>query len=283
MKLALSAITFHARLFAQEMAQWEVPAEAATLGFDAVELLDLLAVPLPAGRWTAQARQLWHALHQALPGLPHNPLPRRPKRYDPAIAAPLRAAADAAGVRIIGWTMDTDLTARGAALVAQRDYWRRGLATARVMGAEVVRVTTGGQPGRASDLPAARENLAALVELAAGLPVAVENHGGLSSDPDLLVALLEGIPGAGCCLDFGNFPAAIRHEATLKLVPYTNHVHAKSHSFDEQGQERTIAYPAILAALRAAAYDGWFVIEYEGPAPAERGIDLTRKLLVGNC
>jgi sugar phosphate isomerase/epimerase len=278
-KIALSAWSFHEALLSGRMQQREVPGAAARLGFAAVEMLDILAAPLPAGRWTGVARRGWHALRRGLPFLPHQPRPPRPKQYSPAIAEPLRRAADSAGVRVVSWTLDTDLTAEGAALEQQRAYWERGVETARALGCEVLRVTTGGRDGDGRGLRRAQANLQQLVEMAAGLRVAVENHWGLSRDPALLVALLEAVPGAGCCLDFGNWDDRIRNEAIRMLAPFTTHVHAKSFGFDANGNEANFDYRTIVGRLTEAGYEGWYVVEYEGDGPPETAIQQTRRLL----
>jgi sugar phosphate isomerase/epimerase len=279
MKIALSAISFHQTLFSQRIKQEDVPVLAAQLGFDAVELLDVLAVPLPAGAWTGMARRLWYMVKHNFPFLPHSPLRRVPKRYEATIAHPLREAAARANVKLIGWTVGTDLTVQGEALTVERAYWQRAIATAHLLGAEVLRIVTGGRKGDKSALPIAQKNLRELVAMADGLQVAIENHGGLSSEPDLLIALLNAVPAAGCCLDFGNFEPQIRQEAILKLVPYTLHVHAKSYAFDDQGAERTLPYDLFMNALSEVRYDGWFVIEYEGYGDPITGIKQTRRLL----
>lgn len=274
--IALSAISFHQALFSGQMRQSEIPARAAALGFEAVELLDLLAVPLPFGRATGLVRRGWHTVKSLLPFMPHNPRPIRPKNYAPAIGAELRAVAEQAGVRVVSWTLDTDLAATGEALVAAEAYWERGIATARALGASVLRITSGGVPDSIL-LPTMRSNLQRLVQKAEGLKVGVENHGGLSSDPRLLVALIEEI--AGCCLDFGNYLAPIRHEAVRQLAPHAVHVHAKSYAFDSVGNETTVDYPAFVGLLQAANYQGYYSIEYEGHGDAVRGIEQTQALL----
>lgn len=274
--IALSAISFHQALFSGRMSQQEIPARAAAVGISSVELLDLLAVPLPFGRATGMVRRAWHTVKTLLPFAPHNPRPIRPKNYLPDVGVALRQAADKAGVRVVSWTLDTDLAVMGDALIAAEAYWDQGIATAHAVGAEVLRITSGGAPDSAL-LPLMRSNLQQLVEKASGLKVGVENHGGLSSDPILLAALVKGI--AGCCLDLGNYPAPMRHEAIKTLAPHTVHVHAKSYAFDKEGNETTVDYPAFIALLQAVGYQGYYSIEYEGYGDAERGIDQTRALL----
>ena len=276
--IALSAISFHQALFSGRMSQREIPARAAALGFSAVELLDLLAVPLPFGPATGIVRRAWHTVKTLLPFAPHNPRPIRPKAYEPAIGADLRGIADKAGVQVISWTLDTDLAVRGDALIEAEAYWKRGVATAHALGASVLRITSGGTPD-ATLLPTMRTNLQQMVQLAQGLKVGVENHGGLSSDPALLVALVEGIENAGCCLDLGNYPVAIRHDAIPLLAPHTVHVHAKSYAFDAAGNETTVDYPTFIPLLQAAGYQGYYSIEYEGHDDPEQGIGQTKALL----
>ncbi len=275
-KIAVSAISFHQALFSGRMHQREVPARAMALGITNVELLDLLAVPLPFGRATGLVRRAYHALKSLVPGAPANPRPIRPKAYDPAIAVELKQSAEQAGVKVVSWTMDTDLAVTGDALNMAEAYWERGIATAHALGASVLRITSGGKPDAAL-LPTMRHNLQRLVDKAGTLKVGVENHGGLSSDPKLLVALIESI--AGCCLDLGNYPSAMRHGAIQALAPHTVHVHAKSYTFDSVGNETTIDYPSLLALLQTAGYEGYYSIEYEGYGDPQQGIEQTKKLL----
>lgn len=274
--IALSAISFHKALFSGQMRQSDVPSRAAALAIPAVELLDLLAVPLPFGRWTGLVRRSWHMVKSVLPFAPANPRPIKPKMYDPTVGEALRRAADSAGVRVLSWTLDTDLAVTGEGLAAAEAYWQRGSATAQSLGASVLRITSGGSPD-ATLLPAMRQNLQRLVSHANGLQVAVENHGGMSSDPALLAALVDGI--AGVCLDLGNYPAPIRADAVRRLAPHTVHVHAKSYAFDTQGNETTVDYPTFIKTLREAGYSGGYSIEYEGYDAPEAGIRQTRALL----
>jgi sugar phosphate isomerase/epimerase len=275
-KIALSAISFHQALFSGRMSQTDIPARAAAMGFTAVELLDLLAVPLPFGHATGMVRRAWHTVKSLIPFAPHNPRPIRPKGYLPTVGSELRQVADQAGVRVISWTLDTDLAVTGDALKEAEAYWERGIATAHALGAKVLRITSGGAPNSAL-LPLMRNNLERLVTQSNGLKVGVENHGGLSSDPALLAALVEGI--AGCCLDLGNYPAPIRYEAVKRLAPHAVHVHAKSYAFDDAGNETSVDYPAFIGLFQAEGYQGYYSIEYEGYGDAEQGIQQTKALL----
>jgi L-ribulose-5-phosphate 3-epimerase len=131
----------------------------------------------------------------------------------------------------------------------------------------------------------AAEGLAALLEYAdrAGIDVLLENHGGLSSDPDWLVSVVEtvGHRRLGTLPDFGNFaPETDRYEAVRKLMPYAKGVSAKCYGFDADGNETRIDFPRMLGIVRDVGYTGFVGIEYEGRGLAEReGIAAAKNLL----
>ena len=52
---------------------------------------------------------------------------------------------------------------------------------------------------------------------------------------------------------------------TLKqCLPYTIHVHAKAHVFDENGEEPNIPYGKLINILKEGNFDGYISAEYEG-------------------
>ena len=70
----------------------------------------------------------------------------------------------------------------------------------------------------------------------AGLNVLIENHWGLSSDPDAIVALMKKVnqPNFGALPDFGNFPKEVeRYEAVRKMMPYAKGVSFKCYDFGD--------------------------------------------------
>jgi sugar phosphate isomerase/epimerase len=77
------------------------------------------------------------------------------------------------------------------------------------------------------------------VAIARKIRFAVENHGGLSSEPAVLAEFVQTFhsPQLGVCLDFGNFEDD-RASGMQTLAPYAIHVHAKSHEFNTQGRKR---------------------------------------------
>ncbi len=115
-----------------------------------------------------------------------------------------------------------------------------------------------------------------------------ENHGGPSSNPDALIALMKavGSPNFGTLPDFGNFPkqgdryAIDIYAAIARMMPYAKGVSAKSYDFDGQGNETTLDFPRIMKIVAEAGYHGFVGIEYEGGRLSEpEGIKATKKLL----
>lgn len=115
-----------------------------------------------------------------------------------------------------------------------------------------------------------------------GISVLVENHGGLSSNGKWLKEVMEqvGRPNVGTLPDFGNFGNYDRYQGVEELMPYAKGVSAKSHQFDEQGNETRTDYLKMMKIVLAANFHGYVGIEWEGAEPDEmEGIRLTKKLL----
>ncbi len=263
----LSSWCWHTEFHLGHLHLAHIPARTAALGVNAVELNDFMLAP---PRFSRVRRPL-----ARLAGLP-------PAwwRYSAANLRHVAQAAQAAGVAVRVWTMDTDLTGAGWPWLAHWLYCHRGLGAARTLGATAVRVTVGGhahQPAHLNARVAAR--LAALAQTAAPLKVAVENHWGLSTDPARLIALVRQAnqPNLGVCFDPGNLPPAHIPGAWGALSAAANHAHFKTHHFEANGHETTLPYHTHWALC--AAYTGPWSVEYEGPAsPPETGIRASLRL-----
>jgi L-ribulose-5-phosphate 3-epimerase len=131
----------------------------------------------------------------------------------------------------------------------------------------------------------AADGLWRLCEFAAGykLNVIVENHGGLSSNPRWLTAVIDevNLPNCGTLPDFGNFPPEIdRYEAVEILMPYAKSVSAKSYDFDGNGDETRVDFYRMMKIVLDAGYHSYVGVEYEGNRLSEKdGIIATKKLL----
>jgi sugar phosphate isomerase/epimerase len=114
------------------------------------------------------------------------------------------------------------------------------------------------------------------------VPVVIENHWGISSRPENIVAVLDAVnsPWLGTCPDFGNFPRGVDpYEGLRILAPKALHVQAKSARFRENGEEARIDYKRALGILRDCGYDGTLTIEYEGGGRDLEGCMRTRDLI----
>ena len=135
----------------------------------------------------------------------------------------------------------------------------------------------------------AADGLRSLSEYGAnlGLNVIVENHGGLSSNGAWLAGVMKivNLPNCGTLPDFGNFNVGDdkwydRYQGVAELMPFAKAVSAKSHEFDEKGDEVRTDYRRMMNIVLADGYRGYVGIEYEGSkVDAYTGIKKTKQLL----
>ncbi len=147
---------------------------------------------------------------------------------------------------------------------------RKWLDIAQVLGCHSIRCNSGhAKPGDQDAIKRCAESFAALCELARPdkINVLIENHWGLSSDPDSLLAVIRQAddPLLGTLPDFGNFPEEVdRYRAVKLMMPHAKAVSAKCYDFDEQGNDTRIDYGRMMKIVLDAGYAGYVGIEYEG-------------------
>jgi sugar phosphate isomerase/epimerase len=171
---------------------------------------------------------------------------------------------------------------------------------AKHLGCHSIRVNAGGSGSREEVSQAVVDGLGRLCDYASnvGIHVLVENHGGYSSDGGWLSATIAAInkPNCGTLPDFGNF--CVRHargsdgswgcaeeydryRGVEEMMPYAKAVSAKSHDFDEAGNETHTDYMRMMKIVLAHGYHGHVGIEYEGGGLSEEeGILATKRLLL---
>ena len=154
----------------------------------------------------------------------------------------------------------------------------------KAVGMPSFRANTGGKAGVSEDTIAAC--IRSFKELAAegerkGVSVLIENHGGISGDPELIVRIMEevGSPNIGTCPDFGNTPDETRYEFLERIMPYAKILHAKFLEFDEDGEETKIDAKRCLDLARAVGFDGYCSIEFEGSEDQPEGVTKSAALL----
>ncbi|WP_420321112.1 sugar phosphate isomerase/epimerase family protein [Flagellimonas sp.] len=167
---------------------------------------------------------------------------------------------------------------------------------AAAMGCHTIRVNLSGAEEAEEWTNASVDGLTQLATYAKpkNINITVENHGGFSSNGAMLanVMKLVNMDNCGTLPDFGNFcmkwgewPACDdwydRYKGMKELMPYAKAVSAKSHDFDENGNEIHSDYVKMLKIVKDAGYKGYIGVEYEGSGISEEeGIIATRDLLI---
>jgi L-ribulose-5-phosphate 3-epimerase len=164
---------------------------------------------------------------------------------------------------------------------------------AKYLGCHSIRVNAGSSGSYEEQQKLAADGLRRLSEYAKphGLNVIVENHGGLSSNGKWLAGVIQmvGMDNCGTLPDFGNFYISRgqnpeiydRYQGVDELMPYAKAVSAKTHDFDEQGNETHTDYEKMMRiVVEKHGYHGYVGIEYEGNQLGEmEGIMKSKALL----
>ena len=171
---------------------------------------------------------------------------------------------------------------------------------AQAMGCHSIRVNLNGSIEHEEWTKASVDGLTKLATYAKdkNINVIVENHGGPSSNGAWLSEVMAqvGMDNCGTLPDFGNFcikresgdyyeskcvEEYDRYQGVKELMPYAKAVSAKSHDFDESGDEKHTDYVKMLQIVKDAGYTGYIGVEYEGSELGEEeGIAATRDLLL---
>ncbi len=179
---------------------------------------------------------------------------------------------------------DPDASARSQA-VKNHHRW---IDAAKFLGCHSIRVNAASAGSYDEQMKLAADGLSSLTEYGAaqGLNVIVENHGGLSSNGAWLAGVMKMVdqPRCGTLPDFGNFnlgggKSYDRYLGVEELMPYAKAVSAKSHAFDEKGNETATDYKRMMQIVMDAGYRGFVGIEFEGGGDEKTGILATRDLL----
>ncbi|MGQ0815388.1 MAG: sugar phosphate isomerase/epimerase family protein [Gemmatimonadota bacterium] len=163
------------------------------------------------------------------------------------------------------------------------------VAAAKQLGCITIRVNAASEGSWEEQARLAADGLRRLCEYGeqVGINVIVENHGGLSSNGQWLSSVMRLVdhPRCGTLPDFGNFNIGNgetydKYKGVAELMPFAKAVSAKSHDFDERGEETDKDYRRLLKTVTDAGYHSWVGIEYEGQRLGEReGIAATLRLL----
>ena len=166
---------------------------------------------------------------------------------------------------------------------------KRWIEAAKHLGCHSIRVNASSSGSYDDQQKLAADGLSRLSEFASthGLNVIVENHGGLSSNGQWLSGVMKSVnmKNCGTLPDFGNFRIGggktyDRYKGVNELMPFAKAVSAKSHDFDDNGNEIHTDYHKMMKIVIDAGYRGYVGVEYEGSKLSEYdGIKATKKLL----
>lgn len=208
--------------------------------------------------------------------------------FDEERAAQVRAQVESHGLKVSALAAHNDfLQADPDAVAFQVDRMKQVAALAQILCDEPILRSEGGQP---KDSVPQELWGAALYECFArctgfademGVTLAIDNHGIVTNDGNLLIGLLKRInhPRIGSNLDTMNFRWAANsiencNRFYSELAPFVKHTHLKDGfgSFkDYRGAalgEGEINLQHALSCLKNANYDGVYLAEYEGPETA---------------
>lgn len=259
-KISLAQWSLHKALFAKEMTNLDFPkVTRERFGIEAVEFVNQFF---------------------------------KDKAHDTAYLKDLKTRANEHGVTCVLIMIDGegDLSHKDAATRGKAvENHMKWVDAAAELGCHSIRINTGSNYS-ATHVTEAAESCGKLAEYGAKHKIGIicENHGGPSSDPDSLIALMKGVnnPNFGTLPDFGNFPkkdgkyAIDVYDAIARLMPYAKGVSAKSYDFGPDGKETALDFARIMKIVTDAGYSGHVGIEYEGGRLSEpEGIMATKKLL----
>ncbi len=215
------------------------------------------------------------------------------KAHDSVYLKSLKGRANDQGVTCVLIMIDGegDLSAKNDAERSKAvENHKKWVDAAAALGCHSIRVNTGSNYSP-TDVNTAAEGCGRLAEYGASnkINVICENHGGPSSNPDALIALMKAVnkPSFGTLPDFGNFPHQKNgpysidiYDAIARMMPFAKGVSAKSYDFGSDGRETTLDFARILKIVTDAGYNGYVGIEYEGSRLGEpEGIKATKTLL----
>ncbi len=164
-----------------------------------------------------------------------------------------------------GGLASVDETQRKQAVVAHRKW----LDIAQYLGCKDIRCNVYGGPGDWRNdkdfAKRAADSFHSLLEYSqgSGLDICVENHGGASSDPDMLISVIKAVndPRFGTLPDFGNTNKGDDgYEVVRRLVPYAKGVSVKA-GWAEDGTHPRYDLAKMIQICLDAGFHGWWGIE----------------------
>ncbi len=204
------------------------------------------------------------------------------KAKDQAYLSQMKQRCDDAGVKSLlimcdneGRLGDPDAEVRRQA-VENHFKW---VDAANFLGCHSIRVNAQSQGSFLEQQDLVADGLHQLCDYAQGynINVIVENHGGLSSNGQWLIGVLQKVNHirVGSLPDFGNFQLAKdewydRYKGVAELMPFAKAVSAKTGEFDANGNDIRTDYNRMMKIVVDAGYRGYVGIESGSPGCSEK-------------
>jgi L-ribulose-5-phosphate 3-epimerase len=109
-----------------------------------------------------------------------------------------------------------------------------------------------------------------------GIKILIENHGGVSNDPDWMIELMKKVNDE----NFGTYPDWREPDPSFDNVDYLKKTLPFSKGMSYRNQPTDELTAKMIRLCQEAGYAGWYGIESRGRDEIRKGIHLLRKYLV---
>lgn len=195
-----------------------------------------------------------------------------PKEVTPAYLRHLKQLCFMQGLDVSGTAVGNDFCHPAGEKrdqeVAQVKQW---IDRAEILGAPVIRIFSGSPHGTSVE-EAHKLAVAGMEECCHyagehGVYLALENHGGLTTTPEGMLALVRDVksPWFGVNLDTGNFHGEDVYADLAKLAPYAINVQIKVTVSGPDGKGKRADFSRLARMMTDAGYRGYIVLEFEDP------------------
>jgi sugar phosphate isomerase/epimerase len=203
-----------------------------------------------------------------------------PEPPTPAYCRSLRRHAFLQGLAISGTAVRNTFTySPGPQLDKEIDHVKRWVDLAAELHAPSIRIFAGDLQKGTSEADARRwcvDAISRACEHAAtrGVILALENHGGIVSTADQLLAIVREVKSDwfGVNLDTGNFRGSDPYADLARLAPYAVVVQVKTEIAGPAGGRQPADLTRLIKLLRDVNYRGWVALEYEAEADPRQAV-----------
>ncbi len=202
-----------------------------------------------------------------------------------------RDLAGTLGLQVSGTAIGNDFCLPlGTARDEQLQMTRKWIDYSAILGAPVIRIFAGRIPkggNEAEAIKMCQKGINESLKYAEqkGVSLALENHGGITSTPEQMMRIIEGVnkaPNFGINFDSGNFRTEDPYADLKKIAPLAINAQIKV-EMGARGKEVPADIPRIIKILKDANYKNYIVLEYEAHEDPRKAIpvyiDQLRKLV----